>query len=69
MCIVYAAMFFYYTYLQIAGLIQECGKDEFQCNITLVCIPLDYTCDNHLDCGSGDTSDEDNCIATSKSIN
>jgi hypothetical protein len=39
-----------------------CIDKFFQCHVTKRCIPANWVCDRHPDCGPGDVSDEpDNC--------
>lgn len=38
-----------------------CALEMFRCVRTLQCISPQFHCDGQLDCGNGDTSDEDGC--------
>ncbi|CAF0958417.1 unnamed protein product, partial [Brachionus calyciflorus] len=38
-----------------------CEENEFKCALTHLCIPMDYVCDQDLDCGLNDESDEIGC--------
>ncbi|KAL3867641.1 hypothetical protein ACJMK2_040515 [Sinanodonta woodiana] len=38
-----------------------CTQDQFQCSTTLNCIPLSWKCDDDVDCGDNDDSDEKKC--------
>ena len=38
----------------------ECMDSQFAC-YSGRCIPIEWRCDNKVDCGIGDTADEDNC--------
>ncbi|XP_033096466.1 low-density lipoprotein receptor-related protein 2-like isoform X2 [Anneissia japonica] len=41
---------------------EECQGREFLCEDSYKCIPMDFVCDNYVDCD--DESDENNCPAT-----
>ncbi|CAG7820356.1 unnamed protein product [Allacma fusca] len=39
----------------------NCNGNQFECHFSKKCIPLVFVCDEDLDCGKGDNSDETNC--------
>lgn len=49
------------------SLIAEVYCGSFRCNVTHKCLPQGWVCDGEADCGSGDTSDEDNATCKSHS--
>ncbi|GBN93717.1 hypothetical protein AVEN_213103-1 [Araneus ventricosus] len=62
----YAFVFFLWTLSSVSGLTREvvtnmpCFSFQFRCD-TGKCIRKNYRCDNDLDCGRSDSSDEQNC--------
>ena len=53
---------------QVAGVVCKipgalCQDDQFHCQKSKECIPIDYLCDKVVDCGDGSDEDADHCQA------